>query len=238
MPKRKHILLINSADTSSPNKYDAYYNMNDEYLHNTKSVQFKSITFSNTMYNINQYNNTLNYEVAGVPATVNIPVGSYNVSTFVVAFNAAQASIVIADNATTKKFSFTSTPLTKILATSTLNRILGITVDTANATSYSANQIYNFIYTYMIHLISNHLAENDNVISSNNNKYAIIASIPLDVGFAFVKFHDENLDSSDYSVFVGHSNVSTLNIKIVDDYFRTVDLNGSDYVIEFTVKTD
>jgi hypothetical protein len=234
---KKHVLLINSADTESKNKYDGYYNMNDEFLHNTRSCQFKSITFSNTIYNINSHNQKLDYSVGGVSNSVNIPIGNYNVTTFVTAFNSAQSSIVITDNTTTKTFSFNSTPLTRIFVSSTLSRVLGITADTTNATNYIANSIYNFIYTYMVHIVSNELAENDNIITSSNRKLSIIASVPLNVGFGFIIYHNEDRDTSDYSIFTGLRNTSTVNMRLVDDDFRTINMNGSDFIAEFTLHT-
>jgi hypothetical protein len=242
---KKHILILNSADLGSvPNKYDAIFHINDEHLHNTKSCQFKSITFSNTIYNINSYNNTLIYEYPITTPqfpqynTIQIPHGSYNVSTFITAFNAAQSDITIADNLLTKKFAFTSIANTKILASSTLSRILGITADTAASTSYNSDQIYNFIYTYMVHVVSSDLAEPDNAITSSQKKKAVIASIPLDVGYGFVKFLDETTDTSDYSVFQGHKNLSSISLTLVDDQFRPIDMNGSDYIVLFTVLTN
>jgi hypothetical protein len=233
--QKKHILTLNSEDLDSADKYDSVYHINDEYLHTTKSVQFKSIIFANTIFNVNAYNNVLNYELVGVPKTATIPAGNYTATTFVTAFNAAQADIVIADNTATSIFSFTSASNTQILASSTLTKVIGVSVNTAVGTSYTGNKIYNFIYTYMIHVLSGDLAEPDNLISSNKKKYAIIASIPLDVGFGYIKYQNEELDSADYSKFLGHQNCSSIRIRLVDDQFRTVDLQGSDYVLQFTL---
>jgi hypothetical protein len=232
---KKHVLTLNSGDLNSTNKYDAVYHINDEYLHTIRSVQFKSITFANTIFNVNPYNNTLSYELGGVSKTATITAGYYSSTTFVSAFNASQGDITIADNTTTKKFNFTSAGTTKILAVSTVGKVIGVLNDTVAGNSYTGDANYNFIYTFMIHVLSSDLAEPDNLISSNKKKYAIIASIPLDVGYGFIKYADEDLDSSDYSRFLGHQNCSSIRISIVDDQYRTIDMNGSDYILQCTL---
>lgn len=237
---KKHTLLINSADRAleSASKYDTIFHLNERYLHESRACKFKDIAFANLMYNVNSTNNTLNYELIGVTQTpVVIPVGYYSVTSFITAFNTAQANIVIADNATTKTFAFTSASNTKILATSTLGKILGVTTNTANSTAYNANQPYNFIFTNFIHVVSHNLAESDSLIASNNNKYPIIASIPLDVGYGFLKVHEQESDTADSSIFTSHNNLSTLKIRLVDDNFNTIDLNGADWIVSFSIFT-
>ena len=236
---RNHVLSIDSTDrgVDSTSPEDGIYHLNDSHLHQVKSIRFKSLTFANTMYNINAYNNTLNYELVGVPKTVNIPVGSYTVATLVIAFNLAQADIVVANNATTNVFAFTSGSNTKILATSTIGRVLGVTTDTVNGLAYNGNQIYNLTYTYMIHVLSNALARSDNLISSNRKKWPVICSIPMDKGYSFLVHHEEKagVDTADFSVHNGHVNLSSIDIKIVDDDYRVIDLNGSRFVIQFLI---
>jgi hypothetical protein len=234
---KRNVLTINSKDGQSLGGYNTnnlHYNLNERDLHEGKSITFKSMSFNNLIYNINSYNNTLNYVVAGVPTTVNIPIGNYSASTFVTAFNLAQAHIVISDNATTKKFSFNSVALTSILANSTLKRILGITVNTATGNAYTADSIYNFIYTYNVHIQCHNLCENDNVLGSDGKQYAIIATIPLNSGFAFVQYYEEQV-KDDYSLLSGKSNVSYFGIQILDDEYRIVEMNNSPYVIQFVI---
>jgi len=237
-----HILLLDSSDRSSVSTSieDSVYHLSENYLHETKSVQFKSICFSNTAYNITASNNTIAYEVLGVPTTTSIPVGQYDIPSFIVALNTALGGVlVVADLPLVNKFTWTSPGNTQILLVgTTMHRIIGITADTAVGIAYTSNVIYSMISTYMYHLCSNSLARADNMIKSDKNKYAIIASIPLDVGWGFVKFHEENLDTSDFSLFSGHKNLSTIDLKLLDDKMNPVDLNGSGYVCEFVLRAE
>ena len=237
-----HVLLIDSNDRStiSNSVEDAVYHLSEHYLHETKSVQFKSMSFSNTAYNVTSANNTLAYEALGVPATATVPVGQYTISSFITAFNTALGGvIVIADNATTKKFSFTSPANTQIkLVGTTMKTVLGITQDTVVGVAYNANVIYSMIRTYMVHVASNALARADNLIKSDKKKYAIIASVPLDVGWGYVKFHEESLDTSDFSLFSGLRNLSSIDIRLLGDDMQEFNLNGSGYVLEFVVRAE
>ena len=90
----------------------------------------------------------------------------------------------------------------------------------------------------MVHIVSSDLAEPDNAITSAQKKKPVIASIPLDVGYGFVKFLDETTDTSDYSVFQGHKNLSSISLTLVDDNFRPINMNGSEYIVLFTVLTN
>ena len=235
---KKHILLLNSKDLSG-NKADSVFHLNDEHLHNAKSCQFKSISMPNLIYNINAYNNTLNYrDAVAVDLVATIPIGSYTLASFITAFNAAQPDITIANNTATSRFNFTSLTNTSIQVVSTLRDIIGITADTIPAVNYNAPSVYNFIYTNNIHILSNTLSECDNMISSNKKKYPMIATCPLDVGFGFLKIQDEDRDTSDYSVFQGHKNLSSIDIRITDDEFRTIDLNSANYILEFVILTN
>jgi len=233
---KRHILTINSNNGLGGNVNNLDYNLNERDLHESKAIIYKSFCFNNIIYNINSYNNTLRYNLAGVPTTVVIPVGNYNVSTFITQFNTSLAgNIVIADNATTKKFSFTSPGNTQILATSTIKRILGITVNTANSTAYTGDSIYNFIYTYNLHIQSHNLAENDNIIATSGRQYAILATIPLSSGFGFVEYNLETLNN-DFSILSGKSNLSHFSIQLLDDEYRPVEMNNAPYVLQLIIK--
>jgi hypothetical protein len=239
--RKTHILLLNSADRSisSTSPYDVRFALNENDVHNVKSVQFKGIAFSQTMHNVNNYNNTMAYEVLGVPKILTIPNGNYSITSFVTSFNAIQGDIVITDDIANRRFTFTSGSNTQIkLVGTTMDRVLGLTADTIVGTAYTANHIYSLIYTYFVHVVSSELARGDNCITSNRKKMPIIASIPITSGFGFLTSIDETLDTSDYSVqSSGLTNLSSLGIKLVDDNFRVIDLNGSNFVISFRIET-
>lgn len=235
---RKHCIILKSEDRESHSKsaYDCTFHLGDSFLHEIKYCKFKDFIMPNQMYNITSSNNTIDYDLNGTPTSKNLTVGYYTVSTFVTAMNTLLASdIVIADNSTTHIFDFTSAVNTYIKVSSTMASVLGITADGSPSTSYSANKIYNFIPTRMIHIASNALAENDNSITSNSKKYAIIASIPISVGWGFQMTFSDESDTSDFSKYLGHKNISNVDIKLLDDSYNVIDNNSGDWTATFNV---
>ena len=114
----------------------------------------------------------------------------------------------------------------------TVKKVIGVGVQNTPATSYTLGSFYNLNPTNYIHVISN-LAEPYSLVSSNNKKYAIMASIPVLYGFGFVLNQTEDRDAQDTSRHNNHLNLSTINMRLVDDDFETFDLNGSDWTISF-----
>ena len=235
----EHTLIIRSEDrgNESKSRYDAQFHLNDVDLHSVNYCALKDVCLPNTIYNITAANNTLSYELTGTPTSVVLTPGYYTVTTFITAMNALLATtIVITDNSATHLFAWTSPANSQILASSTMASIVGITADTAVATSYSSDSIYNFIPTKMIHVLSTTLAEYNNVSASNKLKYPILGSFALDVGNSYIKFHEQNRDTMDSSAHKGSLNMSSIDIQLVDDNFNVIDLNGSDWYASFIVR--
>ena len=236
----RHVIILNSKDRSgeSKSKYDCVFYLNDYYLHNAKHTKFKSISLTNLIYNVIATNNVLNYESGGAQNII-IPVGYYSSTTLATAINGLQAHFVVTDNVATKRFDFTSVGNTRIYAVSTIGPVIGVTTDTALATSYSGDIVYDFVKTYYINILSSALSNNDSVITShNNNKYSVIASVPIDVGYGFLKYHDtSDRQTADYADFNSNQNVSRIDIRLVDDKFQEIDLQGSDWVASFSIYT-
>ena len=232
--QKKHILLLNSKDRSSGTATDCVFHLNENDLHESHSVMLKDIIIPNTMYNIRSTNNTLDYDIGGVAKSVNIPVGSYSIAELVTALNTAQADLVFSNNTFAKKLDVSSASNSFIKVSSTIKKVIGVTVQNTPATSYTLDSFYNLNPTNYIHVISN-LAEPDSLVSSNNKKYAVIASIPVLYGFGFVLNQTEDRDTQDNSKHNSHINLSTINMRLVNDDFETIDLNGSDWSISLSI---
>lgn len=235
---KKHTVILHSKDRSAASKsaYDCQFHLNDYYLHQCKHVKLKQAAYTNLIYNVTSTKNTLNYESGGAQSIV-IPVGYYNSTTLATAINGLQAHFVIAENSATKKYDFTSAGNTRIYATSTVGRLIGVLVDTSLSMAYSGDSAFDFVHTHFIHVLSTALSNNDSVISSNNRQHAVIASLPVDVGYGFVRHVNENRDTANYSEFNSSQNISTIDIKLVDDDMNQLDLNGSEWTLTFSVYT-
>jgi hypothetical protein len=84
--------------------------------------------------------------------------------------------------------------------------------------------------------VSNALAEPDAFVANNGKKYAVIASIPVNVPFGGVVNISEEKTSPDDSLHNANINLSTIDIKLVDNNFEVIELNGSNIIMNFTIK--
>lgn len=231
---KKHILLLNSKDRSSGTIEDAIYHLNENDLHESHNVMLKDVVIPNTIYNIDITNNTLDYDINGVNKSVNIPIGYYSLADLITALNTAQADLVFSENTFLKKLNVSSGTNSFIKITSTIAPVLGAIIQNLPATNYTLSNFYNLNKTNYIHVISN-LAEPDALISSNNKKYSVIASIPVLYSFGFVLNQTEDRNTQDISGHISHINLSTINMRLVDDNFNTINLNGSNWSISFSI---
>lgn len=231
---KKHILLVNSKDRSSGSPEDAIYHLNESELHETHNVILKDVVIPNTMYNVRTSNNTLDYDIGGVAKSVNIAVGFYSLSQLITALNGSQADLVFSDNSFVKKLNVTSASNSFIKTSSTIKKVIGVTVQNTPSTAYTLDSFYNLNPTNYIHVISN-LAEVDALISSAGKRYPVIASIPVLFSFGSILNQTEDKQTSDNSKHIANLNLSTINLRLVDDDFETIDLNGSNWSISFTI---
>ena len=231
---KKHILLLSSKDRSSGTPEDAVFHLNESELHETHNVMLKDIVIPNTMYNIRTSNNTLDYDIGGVAKTATVPVGYYAKADLIIALNTAQADLVFSDNSFAKKLNVTSASNSFIKTSSTIKKVIGVTVQNSPSTSYTLDSFYNLNPTNYIHVVSN-LAEADALISSSGKRYPVIASIPVLFSFGSILNQTENNDTLDSSKHISNLNLSTINMKLVDDDFQPIELNGSEWQISFSV---
>ena len=72
-------------------------------------------------------------------------------------------------------------------------------------------------------------------MSSNGKKYAVIATVPINVPYGYMVNITEEKTSSDESLHNANVNLSTIDIRLVDSDFQVIDLNGSQVIVNFTV---
>lgn len=233
---KKHILIINSKDKlgSSASEYDADFKLPSD-CQQCHHIQFKEMSFTNLLYNITSSNNRLDYEFNALNSSVTITPGYYDLATLTTALNSAQSDLVFTANNVTKKYDVTSVSASYIRLTGTINKVIGFTTLQTASTAYSGNQPFNLIRTNYIHVLTEGLADSDNVLSSDGKRYGIIASVPLTLPYGYVVTRSEDKDSSDESIMNSHINLSLINIKLVDDDFNVIENNGGGWVLSFCV---
>ena len=242
---KRHILSIDSKNRSSGSNEEFVIHLNENEFHQVKYVQLKDVAFPNTMYNITTSNNVLNWQTAvPVSYSLTIPIGSYTADELVTYINSITSTIItyttcpiqFVNNTKTRKFKITSTSAFILLSSSTILNVIGFAIPSITyLLEQTGTELYNFIVTKFIHVISASLAEADALISSNGKKYSVIATIPVDVPFGYMISRTEEKTSSDESLFNANTNLSTIDMRFVDSNFQTINLNGSNIMMTFSI---
>lgn len=234
---RSHKILINSKDNLSSDLSDASFNFSQSDLQQITKVQLKDVGITNLLYNVELgINDRLDYDVAGIPKSILIPPGNYQSSTLGNVLNTLLLAdqMVFTFSNTNFKYSVTSVPLTFLKDSSTIKKVIGLSITTLPSNLYELQNTVNFIRTHFIHLLSD-LASLDSGFTSNRKMIPIIASIPVNLPFGFILNQTQELDSSDVDIKKNAVNISDLSIRFVDDDYKKINLNGGEYFISFTV---
>lgn len=239
------LIRIDSKDRSpsSNSQYDMTVDFNDYMLHQIKRVILKSVYMPNTMYNINQYNNTLIYDVGGGDVTMTIPEGQYNITelmdNIVAQFIAGPFTVVTYVNDTsTNKVSITFDANVILRASSTIARVIGLDpdTDTANLSVHNLPNIYNLSGLQKVYIGSHTIAKGTTMSSSDKSHIKIFTEIPITVPYGGVEHRVlDILESTDEVTHSVPFNISSIDITLYDQDLNIVDLNGLDYQIVLKV---
>lgn len=201
------------------------------------SVQHAVIPY--TFYNIDKNNNILNYSINGIENSLYIPYGNYNPYTLINVLQSNISSVVndssmtITYNIITNKFTFTNSYYDFIFFdTSTCFGLLGFSF-----TSYSSNQTLTSIncinlQSHMCICLATNLPTG-HINNSNKFENNILCSIPVEGNpFSMITYTNyNNLKSNLYK-----NNLSTIQIKLVDQNNNLLDLNGCHWAV--TIQLD
>lgn len=232
---KKHIISINSKDNLTNDPSNAVYNFDNNDLHETFKVQLKDVSIVNLLNNVEVgRNNILDYDANGVPKQIIIPENYYTASTLASAINNLQTDFTITFSSVSFKYSVASALPTFFKISSTIKDVIGLTATTAPSNAYTLQSIVNLVRTNYIHILSN-LASLDALYTSDKKRLPIIASIPVLLPYGFVNNFQETLDSPDEDIKKANVNLSDVDIVMLDDDFKPLNLNGGKYTISFTV---
>jgi hypothetical protein len=236
--------MIDSRFRSSGTHENFVHHLGEGDFHQCRYVQLKDITFNNTMYNITVKNNRLTwFDSFSMQYDIIIPIGHYTSGELQQYINTTTTSVYplcpiqFSANTKTMRFTITNTSSFHLSPVSTILNVIGFeNPSQIDQTSHIATQMYNFLVTRHVHIISNALAECDAFIANNGKKYAVIASVPVNVPFGGVVNLSEEKTSADESFHNSNINLSTVDIRLVDNNFEVIDLNGSNIIMNFTIK--
>jgi hypothetical protein len=247
--KFSRLLRLNSSNASTTQsnfaKGELVWDTNDKDLEQIRHVVLKSAIIPNSEYNIHSSNNVFSWEDAGTKS-VTLPVGQYTLkptNTFLTALNAlVQAvtpTLVITQNAITCKINFTAgvnievqTQTTNPL--NTMAQVLGITADSGVTMNFDSQALPDLVGLKHVYVVSNALSNQTQLLTglSTKKKFPIFADIPINSAFGEYTVENTNSETTlDYSDFHSLKNCSVIDIKLVDETGRTIELNGLPWII-------
>ena len=237
------LLRVSSKDrsVSSASQYDIVYRTNDSDLHQVKRIELKSALIPNTYYNINANNNLFFFpnSDSGL-SSYTVPIGQYTIATLITELNTLVAVLTVTESTLTGRLTFTiSAGTMDIISDSAVNPmapILGMLVTVlATAGPVTVSGVPNLNGLKSVYISSQSLSSHSSMIASEKLKRNIFCSIPVDVPYGVYMTWDENDNTLDYTLFASHKNISSIDIKLLDDNNDVVDLNGLDWELIFRI---
>jgi hypothetical protein len=228
----------------SKNQYNFVVHTNDYFLNQIRKVIVKSISVPNTQYNVSSVNNTLTYDVGAGDATVSVPIGQYTsiadlLDTLAAAFLAGPG-IVMTHTFDTLLYKATLTFGVAIIlkrgingaesevGTSTIAHVIGLgDVDTASLLVHVMPDIVDLSGLKKVYISSKALTMTSSMVSSNREQANVIGEINMEVPFGYVQ-HEliSEIDSMSESTSSIPNNLSTIDIQLLDERLKPVDLQG------------
>jgi hypothetical protein len=199
----------------------------------------KSISIPNTMFNINENNNSLifNPNAAG-DIGLQLPVGQYNFDDFQTAlqteFSNVGQTVTITSDPLTKKLTLTFSVPTVLygLEQSSLAPVIGYEITTDNLTVHNIPGLVDLGGLKKVYIKSNVLSDSVALSSSSKKHVNVFTEIDIDVAFGFIAHRVlNNLETSDEITFSNPKNISSIDIELLDQNLQPVDLNKHDFHI-------
>lgn len=201
---------------------------NHRELRNVKRVVLKSIHFLNSQYNINEYNNRIDWNHNSIDYTATISEGQYDVDDLITALESAMntamggATVTITQDSLTNKLSFdwsASTGYIKVVE-NTMSFTIGMDTERAPADPYVGDAQVRLNGLLQVFINSATLAQNHSLESKSNNEASTgneILSVPVTAPYMTMNHvitFDDELSSINYG-FRGND-LSIIDIQLLD----------------------
>ncbi len=222
----------------------------------TSAIAIKSVSIPNLQYNINWTNNRLRVRTNSEAPPfydVTIPVGQYDISTFISTLQdllrtvLSDSTLTITQDSLTGKISFTNitvpirfdidptvSPLAKLIG---LGSGEGLTFPTAPDTSFTCLDLPSLGGLKNFYLSSRILSQGFNGIFKSGDQIPVVMNIPIDVPYGAVQHYDASDIRLNMKKFSRKNNIQWIDIKIIDEDLNVVDLNGGDIEIVLKIYT-
>jgi len=209
--KRNNELELKEIDFNSRNqKYDYLFksnflqievsdiNNNSSYkwkinkpITNVIGIKLMSYSITQSIFNINKYNNHLIFKINEETININIDEGKYNIDEIITIFNNKLTDIKLSIN-NQQKIIFESDNNFDIISTCMSKEIFGFTLDYNNNNKYISNNIWDLRISDKIYLYLNNISDNPFGILYFNGHSDIQIKFkdPFDIDLFDVSFKD------------------------------------------------
>lgn len=239
-----------SAGYLSDLKFDFKNVINEDKNIVYNSIALHSVDMTNSFYNVNELNNKIDIKItilsngAETNSTLNIPIGNYSASTFVIQFNAiilatsGKAGILSIDR-NNGLFSLkpdANTYKITLLSTSTAYGVLGITANTSPEFTFNGNNTFNrgcnFLGITHLNIFSKALAS-DNIDSKSLSQNNLVAVIPVVApSYNLITYDNRNEESILRNKLIGE-----IDLRITGNDGILANFNFIDWTITFSINT-
>jgi hypothetical protein len=195
-------------------------------------MKIDNFTCPISFFVVNDSNNTL---ITSTGIYV-IPEGNYNANTLRTALASVMTGYTITYDSASNKLTFTYSSGFTFLATSRCFRILGFAEDvdhSSTGNNLTSGYVVNLAGTSLVYIDIPNITTR-NVLAKNNGGFTtIVKSIVCDVPYGSIMTYTNNTGSS---VILGEKYISFLQVRLLDDDYNLLDLNGQYFTltIEFS----
>ena len=189
--------------------------------------------FTNSIYNVNIYNNIFYYGLASDGYTLlsyTIPRGNYDIYSLLTVLNSIGDGFVFTYSETTFKITITNTQDFYLYNnTHDILKVLGFSNEDHYSTSniLTSNQFINLVGAQMLYVSIPNISMNSyGIRNSNSSNKSIICSIPVSVLQG-----DTQIYTSDLRHAVNNDVITHLEIIITDEDDNEVNFNGVDWYL-------
>ena len=240
---RSFVLKINSADRTNPQDSTTNFKIElGKEVSNFKisRIVMRSCNFLNSMYNINQFNNTLEL-TTGTDGLVSktITPGQYNLTNLIAEiisqFGSLTNTLAIVQNAIQNTLTFSisggDTIQFSSQSTSTMNSVLGITAQQAAAASITTQQTPRLNGLTIATVESASLAPANYHGKGQNRNFLGSLQVSSDYG-AYVYWENFQAELASHNYSRPRKLDSTIDVKILDQDENQLDIQGQNIEIE------
>ena len=232
---RTKLLIIDSdhALTGNPNNFTV--NISNEYLSNVYKVSLIGLRTINSMYNVNENNNIIDYVYDGVDKQIIVPTGQYTVTTFMESVNALQLDFVLTLDELTLCFEWTGNGLPlSIIRNESSYELIGVNqtiADLIGGATLKSQNLPDLSGLSIIYVSSNALSHSHSILSNSENGN-IISAVGVDSVFGFpIYYQSDTTDESDNHKYFTRQNISKIDIQLLNHQYKECKLKSQVHLI-------